>query len=162
MAQGRKWDETTKEKAIAMYMSGRTIANVARELSIGYTTIYGWVKDLEDAPNFEEIRGLKRQEFIENAWECVGKAQKLLYKRLERAINDEKIIDELIEVAKNDEDLDLIERRALLSKLAVIKLEDVAKLATVIGTMYDKQALASNEPTSIQGGEVTIKRFEDL
>lgn len=162
MAQGKKWDEKLREKAIALHLSGKTISNVARELSIGYTTVYGWVKDLENCPDFEELRKIKRQEFIENAWDCVGKAQMLLGKRLTRAINDEEIIDELIETAKNDEDLDLIERKALLSKLSTIKLEDVGKLATVIGTMYDKQALASNEPTNIQGGEVTIKRFEDL
>ena len=47
-------------------------------------------------------------------------------------------------------------------KLAKIKVEDVKSLATVLGTLYDKQALANKEATAIVEGSITVKKFEDF
>lgn len=162
MARGKKFGEVIKEKAIAMVMSGETLSNVAKELGLGYSTVFGWVKDLETSPNFEELRKLKREEFINNAWDCVEKAQCLLKRRLKRAIEEEAAFDALIDMVNSNIDLDGVERRAIVNKLSAMRFEDAGKLATVIGTMYDKQALASNDPTCIHGGEVTTRRFEDM
>ena len=43
--------------------------------------------------------------------------------------------------------------------MAAIKVEDVGKLATMLGTLYDKQALANNEATSKVDGVI---RIEDI
>lgn len=162
MAQGKKYGEKVREKTIALLMSGMTTSDVARKMNLAYTTVYAWAKALEKEPNYEELREIKRREFIESAWNCVMSAQNILQRRLERATEEEALLDEMLESVESDEALDPIERRALIKKLSDIKLEDIGKLATVIGTIYDKQALASNQPTNIHGGEVGIKRFEDL
>ena len=162
MSQGKKFGEAIKEQAIAKVMSGMTISNVAKEMDLGYSTVRGWVRDLEALPNFAELRELKRQEFINNAWDCVEKAHVLLKRRLKRAIEEEAAFDKLIDMVNSEIALDGTERRAIVNKLSALKFDDAGKLATVIGTMYDKQALASNEPTSIHGGEVALKRFEDM
>lgn len=162
MSQGKKYGEAIRERAIAMVMSGKTISDTAREMKLAYTTVYAWIKTLQEEPNFEELREIKRQQFITNAWNCVMKAQNLLQRKLDRATDEEAAIDTLIEIVNSDAELDGIERRSLINKLSAIRLDDAGKLATVIGTMYDKQALASNQPTSIHGGEVGIKRFEEL
>ena len=42
-----------------------------------------------------------------------------------------------------------------------LKLPDIGKLSSVMGTMYDKRALAKGEPTENIGGTAIIK-FEDM
>ena len=54
------------------------------------------------------------------------------------------------------------QRQALYMKLAKIKVDDVKSLATVLGTLYDKQALANKEATTIVEGNITVRKFEDL
>lgn len=157
--RGKSYDETTKEKAIALFMSGKGKAEVARELKLPYNTVYEWVKTYEESPEFEEFREIKRKEFINSAWKCVATAQTILQRKLDRAIEEEEKLDELLSMLDTDDEID---RKFILNRIAAIKLDDIGKLATVIGTMYDKQALASNQPTTIHGGEVEIKRFEDL
>ena len=65
------------------------------------------------------------------------------------------------ELAKADSITDS-QRRALYKKLESIKIEDIGKLAVVLGTIYDKQALANKEATSIIDGSIAVKKFEDF
>ena len=160
MAQGKKFGAEIREKALALLASGKSVPDVARELGLKYSTVYGWnVKQGTDDPHFEELKSLKKEEFIKNAWNCVMESQSLIMKRLERARRSEEAIDKLIDEVESDSDLSYPERKALITKLAAIKLDDVSKLGVIMGTMYDKYALASNEPTVNHGGVV---RFEEL
>jgi transposase-like protein len=106
-----------KERVLAELASGETIASVARKHKIPETTIGTWKKKaMEKDDKFVELRAKRKEEFINNAWDIIEDAQKLMKENLKKALNgDEKI--------------------------------DAGKLSTVIGTMYDKQALASDEPT---------------
>lgn len=165
MAQGKKFGAEIKEKALALLASGKSVPDVAKELKLNYNTVYGWnVRQGKDDPHFEELKSLKKEEFIKNAWECVMKSQRLIMRRLERVERSEDAIDKLIDeiVENTDEDVTFADKRALINKLAAIELPDLSKLGVIMGTMYDKFALASNEPTAVVGGQVTLKRFEEL
>ena len=50
----------------------------------------------------------------------------------------------------------------LIDKLKALKNFKLSELSTLIGTMYDKQALANKEATTIVGGNITVRKFEDL
>ena len=52
--------------------------------------------------------------------------------------------------------------RSLYSKISAIKIENVRELSTVLGTLYDKQALANKEATAIVEGDIKVKKFEDF
>ena len=110
------------------------------------------------------FRSKKKEEFVENAWELIGKVRTLLERRLDRAILSENIIDELVEeITKLDsKQLTDSQRKALYSKISAIKIENVRELSTVLGTLYDKQALANKEATAIVEGDIKVKKFEDF
>jgi hypothetical protein len=45
--------------------------------------------------------------------------------------------------------------------VASLKCDDLGRLVAILGTLYDKQALANREETEIVGGSVVAK-FEDM
>lgn len=185
MAQGKKYSDELKEKAIAL-LSCNNASFVAEKLGLPYSTVETWEmkalkqakKDIEakesgesvevtkrfTEQNLIELRQKKKEEFIESAWGLIDLSKKVLKKRLERALESEEALDELVEeITKLDyKTLTSQQRQALYVKLSKIKVEDVKSLATVLGTIYDKQALANKEATAIVEGNITVRKFEDL
>ena len=131
MAQGKKYDELTKEKALAMLAVNNNVSEVARQMKLPTTTVADWKRAAEKTDDFVKVREEKKKEFIQTAWRIIEKGSKILDRKLTEA----------------DEDLSKADMRAI---------------STVLGTIYDKQALASAEPTQIVEGKVEMIRFEDL
>lgn len=193
MAQGKKYSDEIKEKAIAL-LSCNNASFVAEELGLPYSTVKTWEmkalkqakKDLEakeasdgegkgddevtkptkrfTEQNLVELRQKKKEEFIESAWELINLSKGVLEKRLKRAMDNEEALDELVDeiMTLDYKTLTAQQRQALYMKLAKIKVDDVKSLATVLGTLYDKQALANKEATAIVEGSITVKKFEDF
>ncbi len=111
-----------------------------------------------------ELRKKKKEEFVEDAWGLIGKIRSLLERRLDRALDSENVLDELVEeITKLDhKQLTDSQRKALYCKMSAIKIESVKELAVVLGTLYDKQALANKEATAIVEGNIAVKKFEDF
>lgn len=189
MAQGKKYSDEIKEKAIAL-LSCNNASFVAEQLSLPYSTVKTWeIKALKQAKrdletreasegddevtkptkrfteqNLIELRQKKKEDFINDAWKLIDLSKGVLEKRLTRARDNEEALDELVdEICKLDyKTLTTQQRQALYMKLSKIKVEDVKSLATVLGTLYDKQALANKEATAIVEGSITVKKFEDF
>lgn len=168
--RGKKFNDDIKEKALALLATNNNAKFVADKLGLKYTTVKTWEKkfleqantgDVPQDKNLVALRKKKKAEFVDNAWEIIEKTQSLLMKRIERALDSEDKIDQLLEeiLLLDNKDLSQEQRKALYRKISTIKVEDVGKIATVLGTIYDKQALASNEPTSRVEGNI---RLEDL
>ena len=78
------------------------------------------------------------------------------------AIEHRAKIDKAIDVlCRRGEELTTQELKACVKVLLELKLPDIGKLSSVMGTMYDKRALARGEPTENIGGTAVIK-FEDM
>lgn len=125
-------------------------------------------KDAEGINSAEEkdlakLRKKKKEEFVESAWTLIGQCETLIGRRIARALESENAIDELLnEILMLDrKDLTEPQRKSLYSKISAIKIENVKELAIVLGTLYDKQALANKEPTTIADNNILLK-FEDL
>lgn len=183
MAQGKKYNDDIKEKAFALLACNNSVADVARELKLPYTTVKTWqIKFIEqskelaqqeiengerdersDEKDLVRLRQKKKEEFINEAWNLVSKTKTLIERRLDRAIESEDVIDQILDeiLSLDKEDLSDQQRRSICSKISAIKIENVRELAIVLGTLYDKQALANKEPTAVFDGSMTIK-FEDL
>lgn len=164
MARGKKFNDDIKEKALAMLATNNNLAEVAKQLNIHENTLRSW-RDNPKNDEFVELRAKKKREFVEKSWKIIEDAQKLLGRRIKRALVSEDDIDTLVkEITELDyEDLSKEQRQALYRKISAIKIDDVGRLATVLGTIYDKQALASNDSTVNIGGETLeqlIKKCE--
>lgn len=162
--QGSKYGDEIKEKAYALFMTGNNVSFVSKQLDIPYSTAKGWKYDLEKKDDkFTKLRDKKKEEFVEGSWKIINLAKTLLERRLARAISSEDELDELVaEITELDyKELTDSQRKGLFAKVAAIKVEDVGKIATVLGTLYDKQALANKEATAVVEGNITVKKFED-
>ncbi len=170
MAKGQKYNDDIKEKAYALLAVNNSVSYVARELGLPRSTVKSWkeVYDRDAEKNGEDtiakLRQKKKEDFVEDAWNLIGKIKTLLERRIDRAIDSEKEIDALVEEITKLEHRQLNEtqRKALYSRIMAIKVESVKELAIVLGTLYDKQALANKEATAIVEGSVAIKKFEDF
>ena len=168
MAKGQKYNDDIREKAIALLTVNNSVSFVARELGLPRSTVKSWKeafdKEAEESgeDNIAKLRQKKKEDFINDAWKLIDLSKGVLEKRLTRAMDNEEALDELVEeISKLDyKTLTSQQRQALYMKLAKIKVDDVKSLATVLGTLYDKQALANKEATAIVEGSITVKKFE--
>ena len=131
MAQGKKYDELTREKALALLAVNNNVSEVARQMKLPITTVSDWKKQAEKSDDFAKVREEKKKEFIQTAWRIIEKGSKIIDRKLTEVDAD-------------------------------ISKADMRAISTVLGTIYDKQALASAEPTQIVEGKVEMIRFEDL
>ena len=121
-----------------------------------------------DGLNLVELRQKKKEQFVDDAWRMLGKAQSLLERRLTRALEQEDALDALMaefeKIGDQGEGGSLSDKelRAMYARFSALKLEDTRALSSVLGTLYDKQALASKEATQIVGGVVEVKKFEEM
>ncbi len=165
MRKQATYKDDVKEKAFALFSLGENCSQVAKKLGVPYTTVKTWEKKWEkegidgDSQNLVDIRNSKKEEFARNAWDIIDKANELLKRRIERALEYEDEIDEIVDEVANANKLTIPpeEKKALFSKLRTIKVDDIREIATVIGTIYDKQALANKEATSIVEGGITVE-----
>lgn len=110
--------------------------------------------------NLDEVRNEKKKSFIDKSWRIIEDAQKVLERRVSRAVHKEDVIDEIISIVEErsgqmkDE-----EKQRILRRIEGLRLDDVRAITSIIATLYDKQALASGDPTLNVSGGV---KFEDL
>jgi hypothetical protein len=163
MAQGKKYNDDIKEQALALLSVNNNLAEVSRKTGIPETTLRTWLSKSEKSEkNIVELRAKNKEKFVNKSWEIINKAQKLIDKRMNRAIEFENEIDALIDRIAIDDSLTDAEIKSIITKIKKLKLESATELSTVIGTLYDKQALANKEATAIVDGNIGIKKFEDL
>ena len=129
----RTYTEEDFEMARAMFATYANMSYISRRLKIPNSTLRGWKKKFEKEEDYKTESAKIRQ---------VKKVE--MIHRSWRAI--------FISLTLLQKELEAMEqgRRAV----------DVDKLIRIVGTLYDKQALASCEPTEIVEG--AIKRFEDF
>jgi len=124
---------------------------IAKQVGIGNSTAHELKKDIieGDPDSYEQARATKKQEFIDNAWNVVQKALLLANKRFDKALDHEAEFDAIIDEISSSDDMTQKQKQALLSKLGAIEMSNIKDIAIALGTIYDKQALASGEPTQI-------------
>ena len=164
VAQGKKYTEKERELVRARLAAGETPADIAKDMKIAKSTISDWTKQFNadtGDKNLELLRTQKKAEFVNRAWELIGKCETLMERRLNRALENEDDLDRIFEKMISDcDDLTDAGKRAMAAKFAALKLENTKEIAIILGTLYDKQALANKEPTEIVGGQIV--RYEDF
>ncbi len=163
MSKGKntRYGDKERELVRALYAVSGNVSEVSEKLGIPRTTVSSWLKDFSP-DELEKQRQKQKEMFIAEAWRIIGNAQHIIRRRIERAINSEDAIDTLIYEVENmsDDELSRDQRKSLVKKLRAISCEDLSKVAVVMGTMYDKAALASKEATAILGGSLTVEGLD--
>lgn len=125
MARGQKTSEAKKEqvRALLMVNPDATGKEIAKIVKIPERTAYDLKNKIieEDTDTFAELRNRKKEEFIAEAWEVVKKALLAADKKIDTLLDDPEML----------------------------KKANIRDIAVALGTIYDKQALASGEPTTI-------------
>lgn len=123
--RGKKTSEEDKEKVKALLYLHPEMdkADIARQSGVPRTTIIEMMKDEHfiDKDKFDEYRQQKKYAFIDKAWELISKTLQATEQKLDNLIDSPE-------------------------SLAKVNVRDIA---ITMGTIYDKQALASGEPTQI-------------
>lgn len=189
MAKGQKLEEKQIEVMRAYLAAGSSLAETARKMGLPKSTVATWKKRFEDekpsasdeldlerprpqkgagaralesGQSFEELRTMNTEQFIRDAGEIVGMSQQLVKHDLAYAIEHRAKIDKAIDVlCALGEQISPQQLKICVKVLTELKLPDIGKLSSVMGTMYDKRALARGEPTENIGGTAVIK-FEDM
>jgi uncharacterized protein YjcR len=93
---GSKYKDDVKEQALAM-LTTMSYKEVSKNLNIPENTLRDW-KKREDKinPEFVKLRTKKKEEFVNSAWNIIEKANKLIERKIERALSIEDDIDDLI------------------------------------------------------------------
>lgn len=166
MARGQKYNDDIKERAFALVASNNSISAVARELGVPRTTVKGWLNAQSDSDKKrrEEIHEANKDKFAQDAWITIHKGNQILKRRFERAADNEAELDLLLAKFMECKDsLSAEQTKALIRQFGEIKLLDVGKIAVVLGTLYDKQALIAKEATARveMVEELTFEDFDD-
>lgn len=142
-----------------MYATCTNFNEVSRQLGVPVTTIKGWIeKKKPDA--FDELRTQKKAEFIEKSSEILDKLLLLLDRRVTTALIFEEELDRLLEMISKQNEISDKEKKTIVMKLKEMQLQKIGELSTVIGTLYDKRALAKGEST--ENTKITFSLPEEL
>ena len=157
MAQGSKYTDEQKEQALAM-LTTMSFKAVSKSLKIPERTLRDW-KDTEEKinPEFAELRNEKKKQFVESSWRIIEKANKLIEKKIDIALSAEEDIDKIMKKAKGNESLDKDDIVALTKNINKLNIENIGQVSTVIGTLYDKQALINKEATTRLGADKELE-----
>lgn len=154
---GSKYKDDVKEQALAM-LTTMSYKEVSKKLEIPENTLRDWKKREEKInPEFVKLRTKKKEEFVNSAWNIIEKANKLIERKIERALSIEDDIDDLIKKAKRNSELtkeDIVIFNKNINKLSI---DNIGQVSTVIGTLYDKQALINKEATVNHGVDESLE-----
>jgi len=154
---GSKYKDDVKEQALAM-LTTMSYKEVSKQLEIPENTLRDWKKREEKInPEFVKLRTKKKEEFVNSAWSIIEKANKLIEKKIDRALSIEDDIDNIISKAKNNQDLSKEDFVLLTKSINKLGIDNIGQVSTVIGTLYDKQALINKEATVNHGADASLE-----
>jgi IS30 family transposase len=149
--RGKKTTDEKKEEVRAVIYLNPEASNrdIAKQTNLPESTVREVKKDIVNTDEFDEVRSQKKREFIGRAWNVVQKALELTERRFNKALDNEAEFDELMSQIASDGDMTAKQKESLISKLRAVEMANIKDIAITLGTIYDKQALASGEPTQI-------------
>ena len=153
MARGKKTDYDTIFNVMTSWFTTHNYEETARQLNMPSATVKDIVKANKDKEEFLELRRQKQDEFADKASEIIDKGLLLLNRRLNRAIEEEETLDDLIEEiwSMDDEEMSQQTKTATVNKIRNMQLHNLKDITTAIGTLYDKRALSKGEMTQNVG-----------
>ena len=154
----RRYTDKDRELAFAEYAISGNWQAVSEKLSIPVATLKTWWKNKPPNDGFDDIRRENKKGFIEAAGEAIENGVRLINKRIERALNQEEELDELIKEVLDNKEQPAKAKQAAISKIEALQLHKLNEISTAVGTLYDKRALAQGETTEITRVEFKLPK----
>ncbi len=153
MARGKKTSPEVIYQVMALWFTNYNMRETARTLNLPLSTVKDIVDKNKNADGFEELRTQTEKAFAQKTTEIIEKGLLLLNKRLNRAIEHEEDLDELIDEIWDidDDEMSYKEKDKLVNKVKTLQLQNIKDITTAIGTLYDKRALSRGEMTQNLG-----------
>ena len=147
--KGKKTSPQDVHNIMALWFTNYNLRETSRILGIPLTTVKMVVDRNKDAKEFEQLRTQTERAFAQKTTEIIEKGLLLLNKRMDRAIEHEQDLDDLIdEIWDMDEDeMPYKEKDKLVNKIKTLQLHNIKDITTAIGTLFDKRALSRGEST---------------
>lgn len=161
-----KYDMEIRERALAMLCTD-TLSEVARKLNIPKQTIYEWQKkSAQDGVDVRGEREKQRKVFAQKAYKILIKSLKLAERRIDRALDDEQVFNDIAEAVTDAKELDERQKTELRRKVGAFDVASMGDIMKVVSVMYRTQALNLGEPTEIvkSGGveDIPDARLEQI
>jgi hypothetical protein len=149
MARGKKATPETIYKVMISWIYTRNYNETARNLGMAVSSVRDIVEDNKDNDEFAKLRIQKEDEFADKATEIIDKGLVLLKRRMDRAIEEEETLDDLIDEIDSmpDDEMSYQKKTATINKIKSMQLHNLKDITTAIGTLYDKRALSRGETT---------------
>jgi hypothetical protein len=149
MARGKKTSPDVVYQVMALWFTNYNMRETARTLGLPLTTVKDIVDKNKNADAFEELRTQTEKAFAQKTTEIIEKGLLILNKRLNRAIEHEEDLDELIDDIwdMDDDEMSYKDKDKLVNKIKTLQLQNIKDITTAIGTLYDKRALSRGETT---------------
>ena len=147
--RGKKTAPEDVYKIMALWFTNYNLRETARTLNMPLTTVKDTVDKYKNAEEFEQLRTQTEKAFSQKATEIIEKGLILLNKRLNRAIEHEEDLDELIDEIWDidDDEMPYKEKDKIVNKVKTLQLQNIKDITTAIGTIYDKRALSRGDMT---------------
>ncbi len=151
----RVYTDQDKEHAIAVYATTGNLSKTARQTGVPLSTLRGWMAE-QPAEEVQQARLDARAKFVEAAWVSIAKGLETGNIVMSFILENRGRIDQAIKsvFASN---LTKENQTALVKALAKLSDFDLREVSTYIGTIYDKIALATGQPTGISRLEGEVK-----
>lgn len=162
-----KYSAGKVEKAKLLMAEGHSIRDISRMMGIPESTLKTWKKASYDSDP-DELTNLRLEcarKYAVEAYEASDKAMKILHKELDRALENEKLVDEAIDAVialKASEGVDAKDAEKIIKQLNALKLEDAGKMAQVSTAMFEKAQLAAGGATERVQAQVAEIGIADL
>ena len=149
MARGKKTAPDVVYQIMALWFTNYNMRETSRILDMPLSTVKEIVDKNKNAEEFEELRTQTEKAFAQKTTEIIEKGLILLNKRLNRAIEHEEDLDDLIEEIWDidDDEMPYKEKDKLVNKIKTLQLQNIKDITTAIGTLYDKRALSRGDMT---------------
>ena len=151
--RGKKTSEEEVYKVIASYCTTGSYSETARALKMPTTTVKDIVDENIDSKEFEKLRNETKQMFTDKATAIIDKGLAILDKRLTTALEKQDALDRLIDEIEStdEEEISYKHKMSAINLIQEAQIQRIKDISTMIGTLYDKRALAQGESTQNLG-----------
>jgi hypothetical protein len=151
--RGKKTSLEDIYKVMTSYAVTGNYSETARELDMPMTTVEKIVKDNKDNPEFVKLCDEKKKDFAETATVIIDKGLKILDMRMSMALDMQDKLDKLIDEidSTSEEEMSYKDKISAINLIRETQIQKIKDISTMIGTLYDKRALAKGETTQNLG-----------
>ena len=150
MARGKKTSPEVIYQVMESWATTQNYSETARALGMAVTTVEKIVKTNKDKPEFVKLCDEKKKGFADKATAIIDKGLKLIDMRLSTALDKQYELDRLIDEISNsdEEEISYKQKVSAISLIQEAQIQKIKDISTMIGTLYDKRALAKGESTN--------------